>query len=910
VVVVLAVSTVLFLALAPFARLQLPVAHWFIPLVQSVLIVNDLVTAALLVGQLRLAGRPELLVLAGGYLYAAVMAGIHLLTFPDVFTHGGLLGAGAQTTGYLHVFWHVGLPCAIIAFVALRRRRRRLAMPPGRAVALMIGVVAVLALALTLFTTRGNDLLPPMLAGTHYSSAFNIGRYGQWALTAAAILVLWRSRRRSVLDLWLIVMLCNSFFEIALVSIFNAGRYDLGFYAGRVYAVLSSCVVLVMLLGEHGKLHRELALARQTAQSEAALRDSREALRLAMQSGRMAAWTRDLAGAKTWWSPEVEQLTGWPAAALGADDGFFLQRVHPDDREAVRQALEPAQLPQQDVALEFRVRHADGGWRWLDCRGRLQDDPGEGESAHLFGVLVDITERRDSEQAVARILESITDGFFAVDAEWRFTYVNREAERLLQRSRAELLGRNLWAEFPEALGSAFQREYERAQVEQRTASFEEYYPQLGIWVEVRAFPNAGGLSVYFHDVTARRKAQEELRQSEESYRVLADMIPQHIWVTEGNGYHYYFSRSWYEYTGTAPGESDGENWLAMLHPDDREHTLRAWHHSLATGEPYRVEYRFRGADGQYRWFIGQAAPLRSSEGRIVRWFGTLTDISERKENEAERERLLASEREARAEADRRRAQLERVTESRARLMRGFSHDLRSPLAAADMSAALLEDGRAFGPLADRQRESVRRIRRGIRTSLHLIDDLLELARAEAGQIDLERTVVDVGEVAHEIAEEFQAQAASVGLELEVRVPNGVLAEADRMRTRQIIANLVSNAIKYAPRGRATIQADPASTGEGGRIAVSVVDTGPGIPEDKRELIFEEYTRLDPGAQQGSGIGLAISRRIARLMGGELTMDSELGRGCIFTLWLPAPSPAPGPRRPEASADPARAVAHS
>lgn len=564
---VLAVSTVLFLALVPFARHQFPPAHWFIPLVQSVLVVNDLLTVMLLLGQWRAGRRPELLVLAGGYLYASVMASIHMLTFPGVFSPGGLLGAGPQTTGYLHVFWHLGLPVAVGAYLLVRNAAPQPTSRPRRALALMIATVAVLVAGITLFTTRGHDLLPPMLNGIHYSSAFNIGRYGQWIACAGAILLLWRSRTRSVLDLWLIVMLCNVFFEIALVSIFNAGRYDLGFYAGRVYAMLASCVVLLMLLAEHGRMHQELAHTRAS-------------------------------------------------------------------------------------------------------------------------------------QAVARILESITDGFFAVDSEWRFTYVNREAERLLQRGRGELLGRELFSIFPMGSGSSFRREYERAKDGGESVAFEEYYEPLGIWVEVRAYPAAGGgLSVYFHDVTARRQVQEELRESEEQHRLLADMIPQHIWLTEPDGYHNYFSRSWYEFTGTKPGRSDGEGWMAMLHPEDRERTERTWAHSLRTGDPYHIEYRFRGADGNYRWFIGQAAPLRNSAGQIVRWFGTLSDISERKQHEAEREALLAREREAREEAELRRHELERVTESRARLMRGFSHDLRSPLAAADMSAALLEDGRAFGPWA-------------------------------------------------------------------------------------------------------------------------------------------------------------------------------------------------------------------
>ncbi|HEY1228467.1 MAG TPA: MASE4 domain-containing protein, partial [Ramlibacter sp.] len=233
---VVALSAGMFLALAPLAKVPLAQADWFIPLLQSTLIVNDLTTAALLFGQLRFSRQRAILVLASGYVFSAVLATIHMLTFPGVFSERGLLGAWAQTTGYLHVFWHMGLPVAVLAYTAMRQRRQKLVLPVTAAIVRALVVVALLAGALAAFATLGNDLLPPMLEGINYSSVFNVGRYGVWAVTAVAAVVLWKRRTHSVLDLWLLVMLCDSFFEIALVAIFNAGRYDVGFYAGRVYA--------------------------------------------------------------------------------------------------------------------------------------------------------------------------------------------------------------------------------------------------------------------------------------------------------------------------------------------------------------------------------------------------------------------------------------------------------------------------------------------------------------------------------------------------------------------------------------------------------------------------------------------------------------------------------------------------
>ncbi|HEX2188926.1 MAG TPA: PAS domain-containing protein, partial [Longimicrobiaceae bacterium] len=137
-------------------------------------------------------------------------------------------------------------------------------------------------------------------------------------------------------------------------------------------------------------------------------------------------------------------------------------------------------------------------------------------------------------------------------------------------------------------------------------------------------------------------AQEALRRSEERYRFLADSIPQLVWTTRADGYHEYYNRRWYEYTGLAYEETRGEGWNAVLHPDDRERARDRWRQSLETGEPYSIEYRFRRHDGAYRWFLGQALPFREEGGAVTRWFGTCTDIDDRKAAEAERDRLIAA----------------------------------------------------------------------------------------------------------------------------------------------------------------------------------------------------------------------------------------------------------------------------
>ena len=246
-------------------------------------------------------------------------------------------------------------------------------------------------------------------------------------------------------------------------------------------------------------------------------------------------------------------------------------------------------------------------------------------------------------------------------------------------------------------------------------------------------------------------------------------------------------------------------------------------------------------------------------------------------------RALEEEAVARAETERRRVDLERVTDSKARLVRGFTHDVKNPIGAADGYMQLLEDG-VMDPLTERQAASVGRARRSVAQALQLIDDLLELARAESGELDVRRVPVNLGELARDTTEQFRAQAEQKGLAIAVDDSNdGVVVDSDPVRVRQVLSNLVSNAVKYTERGTVTVRV----RADERRGAIEVADTGSGIPTDRQQLVFEEFVRLDPHAAPGAGVGLAISQRIVHALGGELTLHSESGRGSSFVLWLPA-----------------------
>ena len=248
------------------------------------------------------------------------------------------------------------------------------------------------------------------------------------------------------------------------------------------------------------------------------------------------------------------------------------------------------------------------------------------------------------------------------------------------------------------------------------------------------------------------------------------------------------------------------------------------------------------------------------------------------------------------EAEERRAALAEVVASRARFMRGVSHDLKNPIHAIDGHAQLLEEG-LRGPLTDEQRESVARIRRSTRALTGLIEDLLELARAESGQLTVKLDRVLLRDVVRDAVEEHRAAAEFAGLTLvHAADESETILTTDPARVSQVLGNLISNAIKYTPRGgrievATEMLARRAADSGAARLAIHVTDDGPGIPVDKYEEIFGEFTRLQVVDKPGTGLGLSIARRIARLLGGDVTVSGRQNGGARFTLWLPIHSTA-------------------
>ena len=261
------VSVAIFAVMAPFSRRPLPAVPAFLPIYQSALVVCELITAVLLFSQFRILRSRALLALAGGYVFSAAMACAHALSFPGLFSATGLLGSGPQTTAWLYFLWHLGFPAAVVAYALIRARETpawaALELGADGPIAAAVLFALAAAAAFTLLATVGHDALPSLMEGDSDLPVKYIVAGITCLATAAALPFLARRRPFSVLDLWLMVVVCAWLLNVALAALFNAGRYSVGWYAGRVYGLLAASFVLLMLLGESARLfaraHRMLA---------------------------------------------------------------------------------------------------------------------------------------------------------------------------------------------------------------------------------------------------------------------------------------------------------------------------------------------------------------------------------------------------------------------------------------------------------------------------------------------------------------------------------------------------------------------------------------------------------------------------------------------------------------------------
>jgi PAS domain S-box-containing protein len=559
-------------------------------------------------------------------------------------------------------------------------------------------------------------------------------------------------------------------------------------------------------------------------------------------------------------APSAEAVTGKSVYDL----------IAPEDRDRFRQFNERI-CRGEKASLEFDIVGLQGARRHLETHAAPLRHP-DGTMVHL-ATTHDVTERRQAERAallLGAIVDSSDDAIVSKDLNGVITSWNKGAERLFGYTSPEVVGLPVTILIPPDRLEEEPNILARLKRGERVEHFETlrrkkdgtlFDISLTISPVKDRHGNIVGASKIARDITDRKRAEAALLASEARFRQLTDTMPQIVWTARTDGYLDYYNERWYEFTGFARDAYGDQSWEPILHPDDVQRCRENYYAAIQSGKPYHIEYRFWDRHEQrWRWFMGRAVPIRDVAGNIVKWFGSCTDIDDQK----------------RVEDD-----LRRANQDLEEFAFSASHDLQEPLRTVKIYSELLT--KECGDSIDAEGRAYLSYLGGGATRMEmLLRDLLTYTQVAKFQAPTEATD------ASEALASTLASLAGVIAETGARVTADPLPSlrVHGAHLQQLFQNLIGNAIKYRSPDRPPA-VHVAAELHNGHWIFTVTDNGIGIDPGYKERIFGLFKRLHTSeAYSGTGIGLAICRRIVDRYHGRIWVESEPGRGSTFRFTLP------------------------
>jgi PAS domain S-box-containing protein len=701
----------------------------------------------------------------------------------------------------------------------------------------------------------------------------------------------------------------------------------------------------------------------ERARDELALRDREEYLRFVIDASSDGIWEWDIASGEVYWSERIYAILGLSPESFKPGYPAQVALIHPDDLDTFERAIQDHLQSGKPYHLRVRYRHNDGSYIHVLAQGRMQHDAA-GRPLRMIGSFSDLTslmmveaEREAKNREIVTIWESMTDAIYTLDAQWKFTHINSQAAFLLQRNAEELLGKSIWEEFPEAVGSVFEQEYRRAVAQQVKVDFEAFYPPLNGWFELHAYPSSLGLSVYFRNITERKQSVDALVERtrlaelnaavgqaltsneslEQILRRCAEVLVEHldaafarIWTLnqEENVLELSASAGMYTHLDGPHGRVPVGHWKIGLIAQERQPHLT----NEVIGDPRISDQEWAKQEGMVAFagypmivedrLVGVLAvfarrPLTQATLQAMASAAAAVALGiERKWSEKVRTELLQKEQQARQEA-------ESTNRIKDEFLATLSHELRTPLTAILGWSNLLRNGRLDEELAAQAADT---IERNARAQVQLIDDLLDISRIVTGKFRLEVRPIDLRHTIGAAVDAVRPAAEGKGIQLQTFYDSNVgLVSADADRLQQVVWNLLTNAIKFTPAsGQVRVRLEQVNS----HLQITVSDTGKGLDAKFLPHIFDRFRQADQTSTRsygGLGLGLSIVQQIVQLHGGTIHAESAgVGQGASFIVQLPRTSNRPAEEHierrrpsvenhaPEDAADPdcASPLAHS
>ncbi len=590
---------------------------------------------------------------------------------------------------------------------------------------------------------------------------------------------------------------------------------------------------------------------------------------------------------KLWVNSRLSTILGHAPAWIHDLDAARLEDlVHPDDAVRLRTHDHHVRFDDlrddQILVTEYRLRHADGSWRWIYSRELVFRRDEAGRPLQILGALLDNTERKEAEERFRVLFEKSCDAHMLIDEVDGIIDCNDATVAMYgYRDKSEILGIHPATFAPELQPNGLPSLPQR--LDRDAAARRDGFHRFDWWVrrtdgsefpcEVTLMPvevsSRSLLLVVCHDLTDRMQAEQALRESEGRFRELADCAPVVIMMGDAEGGCTFINQTGADFFGGTRHELLGRCLEDRLHPEDRARYVEDYSRVLAEGQSHQAEYRFLRADGAYRWMAFHRVPRLLADGTLLGYLTSGVDVTESKE-------AVEALRRAKEAA-------EAATRAKGEFLANMSHEIRTP-----MNGILgMTDLTLNTDLTPRQREYLNLARSSAESLLTVIDDILDFSKIEAGRMDLDPVPFALRDSLEETLQILALRAHAKGLELACRiapgVPDGLVGDSGRLR--QILINLAGNAIKFTEHGEVVVAAELAQA-DGGEAVLhfSVADTGIGIPPGKLAAIFEPFEQADGSTTRrfgGTGLGLTISSKLVGLMGGRLWVESEAGRGSVF-----------------------------
>ncbi len=653
-----------------------------------------------------------------------------------------------------------------------------------------------------------------------------------------------------------------------------------------------------ILRDENGKGYRMVGAmvdisANKKAEREA--RDSEARQRSIMESMPQMAWSALPTGEVNYYNQQWPKFLGVPTDQIF--EKGWAHFIHPNDAEKTLKNWEACVKTGREVEIEHRfLKQSENKYHWFLTRG-VPIRNSEGEIALWIGTSTNIDDQKrltqqlqEQEEKITRILSQAPAHFCLLKGpDLVIDFATPGIQQLF--GNRECLGKPIaeaWPEIKEQGLTNFMTEV-------FNTGIPKFFWETPVMVDRE---NNGQLSEGFYDFTYQpfrdyngtiegvlvlaievtvqvqakheaSKLSEQLLEEKERFQFLADTIPQLVWTTDPQGYHNYFNQRWIDYTGYDVESSQGtEMWNNLLHPDDQERSRKRWQHSLDTGKFYEIEYRFKSKDGSYRWFLGQAAPMRNAEGEIYKWFGTCTDIEEQKR--WQEEMIKANEELVKANAD-----LDSFVYT-------ASHDLKLPIISMSRIFTELTKSASFAdPDAEKLIEMFHKSLNQINATIQDLADIVKVQKNAEENLEF----ISLEEVTEEVKLSIQDMIKESGVNISTDFSHAPEVYFSHVNLKSVIYNLLSNAIKYrSPERKPEVTLSSAIVEN--CVIITVQDNGLGINLARhKDKLFQMFKRFHSHVS-GSGIGLYIVNRLVKNQGGSIELESEVDKGSTFRIFLP------------------------